>query len=334
MLKRTRCHEKESIQEWKLLKHSKKAKETRFILSCYCRNCWFNQSGNNAANRQVCFWEKEGVLNFIQKWPSGYWQISHGVQKHGGGAGRELSESGMGGILRRWRAFAPGFWWEMQSPGSVFTFHSPSTIRTCSSGQPSIRAAKPERATLWVEGWGSEPGAISLSPLEKSRKLETGFSHACVTHLTWFKQQNSSSKRGRARARYCSSNKPNMEPKAISNSPPSPSHPVNQTVRIPLQSAGRLLLSLDAKASPYLVTLSLLALPCIYPQQTPESILQLVRPPITGLIITPESKTASMTPTAQWSPVPTTPSALIKTWCNQTCLPYLASSSSPSSIWH
>ena len=127
------------------------------------------------------------------------------------------------------------------------------------------------------------------------------------------KTANSSSKRGRARARYCSSNKPNMEPKAISESPPSPSHPVNQTVRIPLQSAGRLLLSLDAKASPYLVTLSLLALPCIYPQQTPESILQLVRPPITGLIITPESKTASMTPTAQWSPVPTTPSALIKT---------------------
>ena len=193
-LKRTRCHEKESIQEWKLLKHSKEAKETRFILSCYCRNCWFKQSGNNAANRQVCFWEKEGVLNFIQKWPSGYWQISHGVQKHGGGAGRELSESGVGGILRRWRAFAPGFWWEMQSPGSVFTFHSPSTIRTCSSGQPSIRAAKPERATLWVEGWGSEPGAISLSPLEKSRKLETGFSHACVTHLTWLKQQTAAAR--------------------------------------------------------------------------------------------------------------------------------------------
>ena len=30
-------------------------------------DCWFNQSGNKAADRQVCFWEKEGVLNFIQK---------------------------------------------------------------------------------------------------------------------------------------------------------------------------------------------------------------------------------------------------------------------------
>lgn len=161
-----------------------------------------------------------------------------------------------------------------------------------------------------MEGWGSEPSAFSLLLWKKRGSWRRGSVSLCDspnTTKTAKQQQQSVS----GQSTPLSLHKPDMQAEAISNSPPSPPRPVNQ---VPLQSTRPTapLQRGQSQPAPAWPLCPHQPSPAIHPQQTLVSILQLVRPPIRGLIITPDSKTASKTPTAQWSPVPTTRSAVIK----------------------